>query len=40
MQSFLIFYAPFIVVILGIIVAFLWAPKDQYITKTQEKGRE
>ncbi|WP_268766631.1 hypothetical protein MHB44_19830 [Lysinibacillus sp. FSL H8-0500] len=40
MQSFLIFYAPFIVVILGIMCAFWWAPKDQYITKKQEKGRE
>jgi len=40
MQSFLIFYAPFIVVILGILCAFLWAPRDYHITKEQEKSRE
>jgi len=34
------FYAPFIVVILGIVAAFWWAPKDHHIAKEQEESRE
>ncbi len=40
MEKFLMFYAPFIVVILGIIVMFWWAPKDDYVTKNNEKSRK
>lgn len=40
MEKFLMFYAPFIVVILGIVAAFWWAPKDRYIAKEQEESRE
>ncbi|MDM5230489.1 cytochrome bd oxidase small subunit CydS [Lysinibacillus pakistanensis] len=40
MEKFLMFYAPFIVVILGIIAAFWWAPKDRHIAKKQEESRE
>ncbi|MGN4127511.1 cytochrome bd oxidase small subunit CydS [Lysinibacillus sphaericus] len=40
MNSFIIFYAPFIVVIIGIIIAFWWAPKDHHATKNEGKSRE
>lgn len=40
MEQFLMFYAPFIVVIIGIVVAFWWAPKDHLATKNEGKSRE
>lgn len=36
MDNFIIFYAPFIVVVLGIVVAFWWAPKDSHATKKKQ----
>ncbi|MEG0259246.1 MAG: hypothetical protein RR595_15405 [Lysinibacillus sp.] len=33
MTNFLIFYAPFIVVILGVAIVFWWSPRDAYATK-------
>lgn len=38
MQQFLMFYAPFLILIVSIIIAFWIAPKDQSITK--EKSDE
>lgn len=35
MDNFIIFYAPFIVVIIGIAIAFWWAPKDSHATKKE-----
>ncbi|MFF2178938.1 hypothetical protein ACFVT8_21105 [Lysinibacillus sp. NPDC058147] len=40
MTSFLIFYAPFIVVILGIVATFWWAPRDYHTVRKEEKSRE
>ena len=40
MEKFLMFYAPFIVVIIAIIIMFWWAPKDHYVTKKEGKSRE
>lgn len=40
MDKFIIFYAPFIVVILGIAVAFWWVPKDQHATRDEGKSRK
>lgn len=40
MDKFIIFYAPFIVVIIGIVLAFWWAPKDQHALKNGEKSRK
>ncbi|WP_457812774.1 cytochrome bd oxidase small subunit CydS [Lysinibacillus fusiformis] len=40
MDSFIIFYAPFIVVIIGIAIAFWWAPRDYHATKNERKSRE
>jgi uncharacterized membrane protein len=40
MDKFIIFYAPFIVVIIGIVVAFWWAPKDRHATKNEGESRE
>jgi len=39
MQSFLIFYAPFIVVILGILCAFWWAPRDYHNKRARKESR-
>ncbi|MGE7944006.1 cytochrome bd oxidase small subunit CydS [Lysinibacillus xylanilyticus] len=40
MEKFLMFYAPFIVVILGIVFAFWWAPRDHHVTKEEGESRE
>lgn len=40
MDNFIMFYAPFIVVIIGIVIAFWWAPKDQHATKNEGKSRD
>lgn len=40
MAQFLMFYAPFIVVILGIALAFWWAPRDYHIAKDEGKSRD
>lgn len=41
MNDFIIFYAPFIVTAISIIVAFLFAGKDELVTKNEaeEEGR-
>ncbi|WP_442916886.1 cytochrome bd oxidase small subunit CydS [Lysinibacillus sp. 54212] len=36
MDAFIMFYAPFIVVIIGIVLAFLWAPMDRQVTKEKK----
>ncbi|MFJ6211090.1 MULTISPECIES: cytochrome bd oxidase small subunit CydS [Lysinibacillus] len=40
MASFLMFYAPFIVVILGVVAAFWWAPRDYHTVRKEGKSRE
>lgn len=40
MNAFIMFYAPFIVVIIGIVLAFLWAPMDRQVTKKEQGSRE
>ncbi|TDX97807.1 UNVERIFIED_CONTAM: hypothetical protein BJ099_11933 [Lysinibacillus xylanilyticus] len=40
MASFLMFYAPFIVVILGVAAAFWWAPRDYHTVRKEGKSRE
>ncbi|GLC90458.1 cytochrome bd oxidase small subunit CydS [Lysinibacillus piscis] len=37
MAKFLMFYAPFLVVILGLVLAFWWVPKDHHI---EDKSRK
>ena len=40
MTDFLIFYAPFLVVIAGLAMAFWWAPKDHHATKNEGESRK
>ncbi|POZ54428.1 hypothetical protein MKY08_19400 [Lysinibacillus sp. FSL M8-0337] len=40
MEQIEIFYAPFIVVIISILIMFWWAPKDDYVRKNKKGSRE